>query len=100
MLDDILELFKIIFEGLCGIGFIIVLVILLFIVSSKIPCVDKFFAENDRINKEWDAKVNNCVLNKNYRKDCTLILYREKQFRDHLNRPDTTVMPMPLYIGR
>lgn len=32
--------------------------------------------------KEWREKVNNCVLNENYRHDCRLIIYRDKQIQN------------------
>lgn len=38
--------------------------------------------EASQIRKEWNDKVNNCVLNENYRKDCKLILYRDAQIHD------------------
>lgn len=35
-----------------------------------------------QVRKEWNDKVNNCVLNENYRKDCKLILYRDAQIHN------------------
>ena len=40
------------------------------------------YKEHERVRQEWRLKVNNCVLNENYRKDCKLILYREAQIHN------------------
>lgn len=38
--------------------------------------------KSNQIRKEWNDKVNNCVLNENHRKDCKLILYRDAQIHN------------------
>ena len=40
------------------------------------------YKEHEQVRQEWRLKVNNCVLNENYRKDCKLILYREAQIHN------------------
>lgn len=32
--------------------------------------------------QDWNNKVNNCVMNNDYRKDCKLIIYKDKQIRN------------------
>lgn len=34
-------------------------------------------------NIEWKQKVENCLIDSNYRKDCALILYKDKQIQEH-----------------
>lgn len=41
--------------------------------------INNITEEINQVRKEWNDKVNNCVLNENYRKDCKLILYRDAQ---------------------
>lgn len=55
---------------------------------------------HSKTNKEWTQKVNNCVMNENYRPDCKLILYKGQQNAIKRDASITTVMPMPVYIGR
>lgn len=38
--------------------------------------------KSSEIKKEWNIKVNNCILNENSRNDCKLILYRDKQIHE------------------
>lgn len=52
-----------------------------------------------KTHEEWTQKVNGCVMNKNYRPDCKLILYKDQQNAIERGR-STTVMPMPVYVGR
>ena len=40
------------------------------------------YKEHEQVKQEWRLKVNNCVLNENYRKDCKLILYRDAQIHN------------------
>lgn len=40
--------------------------------------------------KEWKNKVNQCLLNKNYRSDCELIIYKDTQNNSNKN----TYIPM------
>lgn len=53
-----------------------------------------------KTHEEWTQKVNNCVMNENYRPDCKLILYKDQQNVIERGRSTTTVMPMPVYVGR
>ena len=41
--------------------------------------INNIAEEANQVHKEWNDKVNNCVLDENYRKDCKLILYRDAQ---------------------
>lgn len=52
------------------------------------------YKEHERVKQEWRLKVNNCVLNENYRKDCKLILYREAQinYQQVQDNQQTSVM--------
>ena len=34
-------------------------------------------------NIEWKQKVENCLIDSNCRKDCALILYKDKQIQEH-----------------
>ena len=36
----------------------------------------------NKIKKEWNNKVNNCILDMNFRKDCKLILYKDMQIHN------------------
>lgn len=38
--------------------------------------------ESNRIEKEWRQKVNACLIDRNCRKDCDLILYRDAQIHN------------------
>lgn len=44
--------------------------------------VYKTIDKADKIKKEWNYKVNNCVLDMNFRKDCKLILYKDMQIHN------------------
>ena len=44
--------------------------------------ITNYISKAAKINREWQAKVNNCVLNENYRNDCKLILYRDAQIHN------------------
>ena len=37
------------------------------------------FKDYTKIHKEWKAKVNNCIMDSNYRNDCKLIIYKDMQ---------------------
>lgn len=47
-----------------------------------------------KVRKEWNDKVNNCVLNENYRKDCKLILYRDAQIHNKQVKDTQTTSAM------
>lgn len=47
-----------------------------------------------QVRKEWNNKVNNCVLNENYRKDCKLILYRDAQIHNEQVKDAQTTSAM------
>lgn len=51
-----------------------------------------------RQTKEWNTKVDNCVLNPNYRPDCNLILYRDAQIHNMPSRHSNTVVPVPMIV--
>ena len=50
--------------------------------------------EVNQVRKEWNDKVNNCVLNENYRKDCKLILYRDAQIHNQEVKDTQTTSAM------
>lgn len=54
--------------------------------------------ESQKISTEWDNKVQNCILNENYRNDCKLILYKDQQI--HSSQNTSTVVPVPIIISR
>lgn len=41
-----------------------------------------YCVEKTKIEKEWREKVNSCLINKNFRKDCELIIYRDIQIHN------------------
>lgn len=41
-----------------------------------------YIKRHDKINEEWRQKVNACIIDKNCRKDCELILYRDAQIHN------------------
>ena len=47
-----------------------------------------------QVRKEWNDKVNNCVLNENYRKDCKRILYRDAQIHNEQLKDTQTTSAM------
>jgi hypothetical protein len=42
----------------------------------------RIIQEKGKIKEEWQHKVNNCILDKNFRKDCELIIYRDIQIHN------------------
>lgn len=61
------------------------LVILISIPIIFIVSISKEIQEHKKIKNEWQQKVNSCILNENYRKDCKLILYRDVQIHNDKN---------------
>lgn len=67
------------------IDFIINVTIIVLIFGGLIAFImfiNNITEEVNQVHKEWNNKVNNCVLNENYRKDCKLILYRDAQIHN------------------
>lgn len=44
--------------------------------------VYKTIDKAEKIKKEWNYKVNNCVIDMNFRKDCKLIIYKDMQIHN------------------
>lgn len=55
---------------------------------------------NDSMKRqeEWNQKVNNCVMDSNYRPDCKLILYKDQQIT--ATQGQNYVMVTPVYTIR
>lgn len=77
---------------------IILLLILIALVVGCIFCVYQSIQMYTKHHDEWNTKVNNCVMDNNYRKDCKLILYKHQTARTHNCGGGTTYMP--IYMGR
>ena len=61
---------------ICAIIFGLIILLAYWIMNTSM------YKEHKQVKQEWRLKVNNCVLNENYRKDCKLILYREAQIHN------------------
>lgn len=90
------DVFKIVKEGLqiiLVLGIMLATLTISFVIGLNIR-------EKGIIQAEWNSKVNNCVMNPNCRKDCKLILYKEQQSMNYVNRQQTIFMPIPVMSGR
>lgn len=83
---------KIIFPILCIGGLIIFCIIGYFTIEHLIH-----FKDYEQKSQEWKNKVQQCVINRNYRKDCEYIIYVDSKNRAESN---TVVYPVPIYVGR
>lgn len=75
-------------------------VIILGLIIGSIALFISVGISHSKTNKEWTQKVNNCVMNENSRSDCKLILYKDRQNAIERGASTTTVVPLPVYIGR
>lgn len=97
MLDTIKDGFKFIIIAIAVLLLVVCLIVFICAIVAQIPIVGEFFKERDRINKEWNQKVNSCVCDSNYRKDCNLILYKDKQINENKNQ-DSGVYMYPVIV--
>lgn len=63
---------------------------LIYLIPPIHNCANDYFKMQD----EWNNKVNNCVLNKSYRKDCALIIYKDKQIKHQQEIDDQNASAM------
>lgn len=79
--------------------FILGTCVLLFAIFLII-CIIEFpfdFYRSMKVSKEWNNKVNACVLDMNSRKDCKLIIYKDKQI--HHQHNDNSDMATGMALG-
>lgn len=71
------------------------------VLIAFIMFINHITEEVSQVRKEWNDKVNNCVLNENYRKDCKLILYRDAQIHNQQvqDNQQTSVMTSAIVGG-
>lgn len=62
------------------VGLIIIEVVGIFCFCFSQTTIGKDIAQR---NLEWKQKVENCLIDSNYRKDCGLILYKDKQIQEN-----------------
>lgn len=74
------------------VGFLMLVVAILILLQIFIY----FTPSYQQTHAEWENKVNQCVLNKNSRSDCELIIYKDTQ--NHSNKYTNTPMFFPIVI--
>lgn len=77
---------------------LIAFIAFLYLIAYLITDFEDFCKRKSAITKEWTEKVNNCVLNPNYRSDCSLILYRDMQIHNMDSRQTHSVAPVPIVV--
>lgn len=77
------------FEFLICITAILLILVVLCIGCFYLFSLTPIYKQYDLRHKEWKTKVNNCVLDENYRPDCALILYKDKQ--NHNKQTDSNM---------
>lgn len=95
-------MFEFIKDTVISILIVILFVLMVYFGFIKIPkYIFNEVKKHEKTHAEWMQKVNNCVMNENYRPDCKLILYKDQQNAHRSSSTtSTTVMPVPIVVGR
>lgn len=85
ILDTMFDALKLIFVTLF-VGAVLIGVVALIL---QIPPIKSYVEKREAIQKEWNNKVNRCVVDMKSRKDCSLIIYKNNIMMENERQANT-----------